>query len=86
MTVENVVERPINKKAVRKEDEVYPVTAIKRTKSSIYTNKGKDRKIVICGHRGAGVHAPPNSLEACKWSIENKLDLIEIDVWLTKDD
>lgn len=72
--------------AIRKQDEKYEVPYLTRTRGSIYTNKGLNHKIIVCGHRGAGVHAAPNSLEACRWSIEHKLDLIEIDVWLTKDD
>jgi len=43
--------------------------------------------IVICGHRGGAknIHMD-NTMAAFKYAIENGLEMIEFDVWLTKDD
>lgn len=43
--------------------------------------------IVICGHRGGAknIHID-NTMAAFKYAIENGLEMIEFDVWLTKDD
>jgi len=41
------------------------------------------RRLVIHGHRG-GFH-PDNTLKAFQLAMDNKLEAIELDVWLTKD-
>lgn len=43
--------------------------------------------VVICGHRGGarGIHLD-NTMAAFKYAIENGLEMIEYDVWLTSDD
>ncbi len=42
--------------------------------------------ILNIGHRGFGVYCIENSLSAINKAIENKLDMVEIDVRLTKDE
>ncbi len=42
--------------------------------------------ILNIGHRGFGVHAVENTLTAFKRAIEHKIDMVEFDVRLTKDD
>ena len=51
-------------------------------------NRVKDvflEKITITGHRGAAGHAPENTIASVKKALELKVDRIEIDVRLTKD-
>ena len=45
----------------------------------------ESRKIKITGHRGAGFLEPENTIRAIKKGIELGVDLVEIDVRLTKD-
>ena len=42
-------------------------------------------KALIIAHRGASGQAPENTLAAIKLALEQKADMIEIDVFLTKD-
>lgn len=44
----------------------------------------KDR-IQICAHRGYWKDAPENSIKAIELAIENKIDIIELDVRMSKD-
>lgn len=46
--------------------------------------KDNANKIVLSGHRG-GKFAYENTLEGFRLAIENHLDMIEFDIWLTKD-
>ena len=45
----------------------------------------KKRKVAIIAHRGASGNAPENTLSAVKLAIGIKVDMIEIDVHLSKD-
>ena len=42
-------------------------------------------KTLIFGHRG-GYFGPENSMSGFTCAVENKLEGIEFDVWLSKDD
>ena len=44
-----------------------------------------ERRTIIIAHRG-GNFGPDNSLKNFRGSIANRLEGIEFDVWLTKDD
>jgi glycerophosphoryl diester phosphodiesterase len=45
----------------------------------------KHTKIKIHGHRGASGMLPENTLAAFKYAIENKIDVLELDLQMTKD-
>lgn len=45
----------------------------------------KYKKIKIHGHRGARGMLPENTLAALKYAIENKIDVLELDLQMTKD-
>ena len=45
----------------------------------------KYKKIKIQGHRGARGMLPENTLAAFKYAIENKIDVLELDLQMTKD-
>ena len=45
----------------------------------------KYKKIKIHGHRGARGMLPENTLAAFKYAIENKIDVLELDLQMTKD-
>lgn len=45
----------------------------------------KTKKIEIQGHRGARGNYPENSLPAFKYAIDNNIDVLELDLQLTKD-
>jgi hypothetical protein len=45
----------------------------------------KYKKIKIQGHRGARGMLPENTLAALKYAIENKIDVLELDLQMTKD-
>lgn len=45
----------------------------------------KTKKIEIQGHRGARGNYPENSLSAFKYALDNNIDVLELDLQLTKD-
>lgn len=45
----------------------------------------KTKKIEIQGHRGARGNYPENSLPAFKYALDNNIDILELDLQLTKD-
>ena len=47
--------------------------------------RSRDGRPFICGHRGARVHAPENSLAGFAMAAEMGADIIELDVRLTSD-
>lgn len=44
-----------------------------------------DRRILVHGHRGARARRPENTLPAFKYAIEQGVDVLELDVAVTKD-
>ena len=48
-------------------------------------SKGKYKNIKIHGHRGARGVLPENTLAAFKYAIENGIDVLELDLQMTKD-
>jgi len=46
---------------------------------------GRRNKMRIEGHRGMGRYEPENTLQSFARSVDEQLDGIELDVWLTKD-
>lgn len=46
---------------------------------------GKGRKPLVIGHRGNSGNAPANTMEAIRQAIDIGVDMIEIDIRLTKD-
>jgi glycerophosphoryl diester phosphodiesterase len=50
----------------------------------LYVNY-KYNKVVIQGHRGARGNYPENSLSAFKYALDNSIDVLEMDLQLTKD-
>src|SRR4030081_2111878 len=47
--------------------------------------RSREGRPLICGHRGARVHAPENTLAGFAMAAEMGADLIELDVRLTRD-
>ena len=47
-------------------------------------SKESGKKTMVIGHRG-GFFGPENSMKTFRAAIENKLEGIEFDVWLSKD-
>lgn len=54
-------------------------------KASFRSYTFAERKALIIAHRGSSGLAPENTLAAVKLALEQKADMIEIDVFLTKD-
>ena len=50
-----------------------------------YYIPGKNKKVQIQGHRGARGVLPENTLAAFKYIIENNIDVLELDLQITKD-
>jgi glycerophosphoryl diester phosphodiesterase len=48
-------------------------------------NNSENNNIVIEGHRGARGKYPENSLSAFKYALDNSIDVLEMDLQLTKD-
>ena len=44
-----------------------------------------DRRILVHGHRGARARRPENTLPAFRYAIEQGVDVLELDVAVTKD-
>ena len=59
-----------------------PVCAVNHLVFDFERLKGK--RTLVVGHRG-GYFGPENSLKTFKGAIENDLEGIEFDVWLSKD-
>ena len=58
----------------------------KNNKNKDHSKKGKKNKnIIIQGHRGARAIYPENTLSAFKYTIENGINLLELDLQITKD-
>ena len=53
--------------------------------SNASNTSNKYKKIKIQGHRGARGMLPENTLAAFKYAIENKIDVLELDLQMTKD-
>eukprot|EP00331_Platyophrya_macrostoma_P000090 CAMPEP_0176406314 /NCGR_PEP_ID=MMETSP0127-20121128/805_1 /TAXON_ID=938130 /ORGANISM="Platyophrya macrostoma, Strain WH" /LENGTH=286 /DNA_ID=CAMNT_0017785431 /DNA_START=27 /DNA_END=887 /DNA_ORIENTATION=- len=51
----------------------------------LLTPFGRRNKMRIEGHRGMGRHEPENTLQSFARAIDEELDGVELDVWLTKD-
>jgi len=52
----------------------------------LYSYYDVPQKIEIHGHRGARGNYPENTLTGFKYAIENDIDILELDLQLTKDD
>ena len=71
-------------KAPDPSEESYPeVTESER--ASIPVSLQKRDHVQICAHRGYWKDAPENSIKAVTLAIENKIDMIELDVRMSKD-
>jgi glycerophosphoryl diester phosphodiesterase len=44
------------------------------------------RRTAVCGHRGAPLHAPENTLPAFREAVKAGAECVELDVYLTKDE
>src|SRR3954468_1367850 len=54
--------------------------------SAMSTLAGADkRRILVHGHRGARARRPENTLPAFRYAIEQGVDVLELDVAVTKD-
>jgi len=65
-----------------KEKEVQPLTDLEKL---LLAPDGRRNKMRIEGHRGMGRFEPENTLQSFARSIDEELDGIELDVWLTRD-
>lgn len=52
---------------------------------SIYDQDTLIREPLIIGHRGTPALAPENTIESCKLAVENGANVVENDIYLTKD-
>ena len=53
---------------------------------SVITLSGADkRRVLVQGHRGARARRPENTLPAFRYAIEHGVDVLELDVAVTKD-
>lgn len=60
-------------------------TLLDTTAATYFTSKTLVRTPLIIGHRGLPSQAPENTLESAKLAYENGADVIENDIYLTKD-
>lgn len=60
-------------------------TLLATTAATYFTSKTLVRTPLIIGHRGLPSQAPENTLESAKLAYENGADVIENDIYLTKD-
>lgn len=65
--------------------EVYYPEVTESERVSIPVSLQKREHVQICAHRGYWKDAPENSIKAVTLAIENKIDMIELDVRMSKD-
>lgn len=65
--------------------EVYYPEVTENQRPSIPTSLHKNENVLICAHRGYKKDSPENSMNAVTSAIEKGIDMVELDVRMTKD-